>query len=88
MSAHFPPNCDAACRAKIILNSGRVIGEIKSALALSEHLRRNELMTETEAYQLIEILDEAEDKLIEWNNRRLNRTGYKRRTKKFTLDEV
>lgn len=77
-------SCDAACKAKIILNGGRVSAEIQNAQALANHLP----LTEAEAYQLIAILDEAEDKLIEWNNRRLNGTGYKRRTKKFTLEEI
>lgn len=76
--------CDAACRAKIILNGARVMAEIESALKLSNHLQ----LSEEVAYQLIQILDEAEDKLIEWNNRRLNSTGYKRRTIKFTLEEI
>lgn len=86
--SQIPPDCDAACRAKIILNSSRVIGEVNSALKLSEHLKDHGLLNEAEAYQLIDILDEAEDKLIEWNNRRLGKTGYKRRTNKFKLDEV
>lgn len=84
MSGHFPPNCDTACKAKIILNGGRVTAEISSALKLADHLK----LTEADAYQLIAILDEAEDKLIEWNNRRLNGTGYKRRTDKFILEET
>lgn len=79
-----PPECDAACRAKILLNSERVIGEIHSAMNLSGHLS----LPKDIAYQLIQILDEAEDKLVEWNNRRLEMTGYQRRTSKFLLEEV
>lgn len=76
-----PPECDAACRAKILLNSGRVIAEVKNASSILGHIA----LPEDVAYQLIQILDEIEDKLTEWNNRRLANTGYKRRTNKFTL---
>jgi hypothetical protein len=73
--------CNPACRAKIILNAGRVRGEVDSALELSGHVD----LTEEEAYKLIEILDQAEDRLIEFNNQILAKTGYKRRTPKFEL---
>lgn len=77
-------SCDAACKAKIILNSGRVVAETRNAQAIANHLNPSE----EEAYQLIAIWDEAEDKLTEWNNRMLAKSGYKRRTKKFSLEEV
>lgn len=76
--------CDAACKAKIILNGARVTREVDASLKLANHLE----LSEAEAYQLIQILDEAEDKLIAWNDRRLKQTGYVRRTKKFELEEV
>lgn len=75
--------CDAACRAKIILNGARVSREIEAAKELSAHLN----LTEEEGYQLISILDEAEDKLIEFNNKTLAKTGYKRRTPKHHLED-
>jgi len=77
--------CDAACRAKILLNGARVRAEVESALSLIDHLAN---LPEDISYQLIEILDEAEDKLVEWNRRRLEGSGYKRRTSKFTLSET
>lgn len=75
------PTCDAACRAKIILNGGRVRGEINAAV-------QQQGLSATEGQQLINILDEAEDKLIEWNNRRLTKTGYRRKTEKFHLEKL
>lgn len=77
-------SCDAACKAKIILNSGRVEAEIENAVNLSNHLS----LSDDVAYQLIQILDEVEDKLMAWNNRRLASTGYKRRTQKFELEDI
>jgi succinate dehydrogenase flavin-adding protein (antitoxin of CptAB toxin-antitoxin module) len=76
-----PPECDAACRAKIILNSGRVMREVSSVLELSAHMQSIGKFTDKEGQQLIDILDEVEDKLIEFNDRLLGKTGYKRKTK-------
>jgi hypothetical protein len=75
-------NCPPACRAKIILNGGRVIGEINSVKDL---VNNGTELTEEEGFLLIEILDQAEDRLIEFNNMILSKTGYKRRTNKFPL---
>lgn len=77
----FPPDCNAACKAKIILNSSRVTGEIMAALDHAEKIGYKE----HDAYTLIRILDEAEDRLVEFNNNMLNKTGYKRRTDKVSL---
>lgn len=83
--SHIPPNCDAACKAKIILNGGRVRAETRNAQDIINHMKASE----AEAYQLIAILDRTEDELIEWNNRMLAKTGYKRRTPKTpSLPEV
>lgn len=81
-----PPECDAACRAKILLNSQRVRQEAESAQILSNYLSELDLFSGKEGQQLINLYDEFEDKLIEYNNRLLAKTGYKRKTKKFELE--
>jgi hypothetical protein len=83
-----PPECDAACRAKILLNAGRVKGEISSGVELSGHLAKHGMFSATEGQQFINMLDELEDKIIEFNNRLLAKTGYKRKTTKFKLEEL
>jgi len=78
--------CDLACQTKIILNGGRVAREAQAAVDMVKKLQAGGIeLTEEEAYKLIEVLDIAEDKLIEFNNRMLAKTGYKRRTPKAKL---
>jgi hypothetical protein len=86
MSSPAEGFCNPACRAKIILNGGRVAAEAQASVQLFAHLQASGIeVTEKEAYKLIEILDTAEDLLIELNNLMLSKTGYKRRTPKAKL---
>lgn len=83
--------CDAACRAKILLNGARVIREIEAHRELIHRLEKSgvdvsKVLTKARGYKVIAALDQVEDLLIELNDLLLDSTGYKRKTPKFRLD--
>lgn len=71
----LPTYCDAACKAKILLNAGRVANESN----MISNMVNNGIvkLSEAEGKELIAILDVAEEKLIKFNERMLKRAGYK-----------
>lgn len=46
------------------------------------------MFSAAEGQQFINMLDELEDKIIEFNNKLLAKTGYKRKTQKFELETL
>lgn len=67
------PTCNPACQQKIILNGGRVRSEIQNAIDV---MVVNPYMQD-DGHELIAILDEAEAKLMAFNEKMLKKAGYK-----------